>query len=78
MSMDIAPQNKEALVGLIKKGIVYEDDFIEMYMKLIRDEGFLEVFPESARAEAKSHLNFLVDESTGHKNILEIIINSLK
>ena len=47
-------------------------------MKLIKDEGFLEIFPETARGEVKGHLEFLIKESSEHKNILENIINNLK
>lgn len=71
-------QNITGLENLIKKGIVYEDDFVELYMKLIKDEGFLEIFPAAARGEVKSHLEFLIKESSEHKNILENIINNLK
>lgn len=63
---------------MIRKGIVYEDDFIILYMKLIKDEGFMEVFPETVREEVKNHLETLITQSTGHKSVLENIINNLK
>lgn len=73
-------QNQKILEidNLIRKGIVYEDDFIMLYMKLIKDEGFLEVFPEATREEVKKHLEILIVQSTGHKSVLENIINNLK
>ena len=78
MNNSLQNKNIAGLADLIKKGIVYEDDFIELYMKLIKDEGFLEIFPETARGEVKGHLEFLIKESSEHKNILENIINNLK
>jgi hypothetical protein len=71
-------QNIAGVADLIKRGIVYEDDFIILYMKLIRDEGFLEIFPETSREEVKNHLETLITESTGHKSVLENIIGNLK
>jgi hypothetical protein len=66
----------EDLRELIKEGIIYEDDFIELYMKLIRDEGFLEYFG-AGRGEAEKLLNILTSESREHKKSLVEIINSL-
>jgi len=66
----------EELKILIQKGIVYEDEFIDMYMKVIRDEGFISYF-EDKREEAKTFLNTLIRESREHKLILENIKNIL-
>lgn len=71
-------QNITGLENLIKRGIVYEDDFIVLYMKLIKDEGFLEIFPEAAREEVKKYMEVLIAQSSGHKKVLENIVNNLK
>ncbi|MBI5071290.1 hypothetical protein HZB93_00085 [Candidatus Falkowbacteria bacterium] len=64
--------------NLIKQGIIYEDDFITLYMELIRDEGFMEIFSETDRKEVKKYLEILIAQSSGHKKVLENIINNLK
>lgn len=63
---------------LIQKGLIYEDDFIEMYLKMIRDEGFMEYFPEAGRAFAREKIEYLIKESIEHKEILEKINNELQ
>jgi len=65
------------LKELIKKGIIYEDEFMELYLKLIRDEGFMEFFG-AEQTKAKQLLNVLISESQEHKATLENIINNLK
>lgn len=78
MNGELQNQKITGLDNLIQKGIVYEDDFIALYMKLIKDEGFLEIFPAAARGEVKKYLEVLIKESSEHKNILEKIVNNLK
>lgn len=62
---------------LLDQAIRYEDEFIETYLKLIRDEGFMLVFGDK-QEQAKEKLNILIEESRGHKQALDIIINNLK
>jgi len=68
----------EELKTLIQKGVIYEDEFIVMYMQMIRDEGFLAYFPEAGQERAKSLINILIEESRRHKQTLEKIISELK
>ena len=66
----------EEMRHLINSGIKYEDEFIDLYMKVIRDEGFLYLFG-SNQAKAKELLSQLIQESNEHKQILEKIISQL-
>jgi len=60
----------DSLKQLVDTGIEYEDQFIEMYFSVIRDEGFMEFFGEHVE-EAKKMLTTLIDESKSHKDVLE-------
>jgi len=66
----------ENLKELIKKGIIYEDEFILKYMNLIKDQGLLNHFG-SRKKQAEELLNRLVKDSTRHKETLEKIISNL-
>lgn len=66
----------EELKDLIEKGIVYEDDFIALYLKVVKDEGFMAYF-ENKRHEAEGLLNVLISESQEHKQTLENIIKNV-
>ncbi len=63
------------LKTLLDKGVAYEDDFIETYLNVIKDEGFLQYFPDQEKA--KNSLQLLIDESKEHKKTLENIIAEL-
>lgn len=67
----------EELKTLLDKGVSFEDEFIETYMKVIRDEGFLQNFGEH-QEEAKKILDVLIKESDEHKKLLLNIMNNLK
>lgn len=66
----------DELKTLIDKAIIYEDEFIENYMKLIRDEGFIKNFEDQEKA--KDLLNILIEESKEHKQTLEDISSQIK
>ena len=68
----------QEIKSLIQKGVVLEEEFVLLYMKMIRDEGFMEFFPESGRGKAEESLDLLIKESAGHKQVLEKIISELK
>ncbi len=61
---------------LIDKGLKMEDEFIQTYMSVIKDEGFSSFF-ESNEPQAKEILQTLIDESTEHKASLEEILATL-
>ncbi len=63
------------LKTLLDKGVGYEDDFIKTYLGVVKDEGFLQYFPDQEKAKAS--LQTLIDESTEHKKTLENIIADL-
>jgi len=65
----------EDLKSLLNQGIKFEDEFIELYFKVIKDEGFIEFFPDQEKA--KQLLQKLITESQSHKAALETIINKL-
>ena len=62
----------DELKNLIEKAIKNEEDFIESYLNLAKDEGF-----ENNREKAKDLLDVLIEESKEHKKTLEEIINNL-
>ena len=66
-----SPQQSKTyrLRELIDRGVVYEDDFIQMYLKLLRDEGFLRFF---GKQQGRAHIVMtkLMEESTEHKRAL--------
>lgn len=65
------------LKELIKQGVVYEDEFVDVYFKVIRDEGFMENFGEH-KEEALQLLTTMIEESKGHKSLLENVMANLK
>ena len=65
------------LKNLLGQGIKFEDDFIETYIKLLRDEGFLALFTQNTD-RARQIMNTLLVESQGHKKALEEIILNIK
>ena len=68
---------KEELKELIKQGILYEDEFIVMYAKLLKSERFSAFFKDR-QERTKEILNILMVESEGHKRGLERVIDNLK
>jgi len=62
---------------LIKQGIIYEDEFVDVYYKVIRDEGFMDSFGAN-KDEARGLLSTMIDESKGHKTLLENVLANLK
>jgi len=64
------------LKDIVGTGLAYEDEFITIYMRVLRDEGFLEYFGENAE-NARSILTALIDGSAVHKAMLEKIMNKV-
>jgi rubrerythrin len=64
----------QKLKGLLFDGLKMEEDFITLYLKVIKDEGFLQYFPDQNKA--KQLLQTLINESKWHKKTLEEIINT--
>ncbi|MBD3360110.1 MAG: hypothetical protein GF365_05400 [Candidatus Buchananbacteria bacterium] len=64
----------QKLKGLLFDGLKMEEDFITLYLKVIKDEGFLQYFPDQGKA--KQLLQTLINESNWHKKTLEEIINA--
>ena len=62
---------------LIKGGIIYEDEFVDVYYRVIRDEGFMMSFGQY-QEEARKLLSTMIEESKGHKNLLENIMANIK
>jgi len=58
------------LKSVVDQGIIYEDQFIETYLKVIRDEGFMELFGTN-QDEARTLLTKMIEESGKHKEELE-------
>ncbi|MFH1973301.1 MAG: hypothetical protein ABIK13_01680 [Patescibacteria group bacterium] len=58
------------LTSLVDRGILIEDQFIDTYMKVIRDEGFLDSFG-THQDEARELLATLIGESRSHRAGLE-------
>lgn len=67
----------EELESLIKQGILWEDEFVETYLKLIKNEEYLEFFGER-KEEAKKLLNIMITESGEHKKTLEDLFGKIK
>lgn len=67
----------EHIHELIKQGIIYEEEFVEVYFKVVRDEGFMGNFGAN-QEEAKTLLTTMIEESKGHKSLLESVMNGLK
>lgn len=73
------PENrKEELKELIRQGILYEEEFIIMYAKLLKGERFLPYFKDQYKEKVKEHLDILLTESEFHKKGMEQILNNLK
>ncbi|MFH1078203.1 MAG: hypothetical protein V1745_02905 [Patescibacteria group bacterium] len=58
------------LQSLVDQGILIEDQFIDIYMKVLRDEGYMETFG-SHQDEARELLATLIGESRTHRTGLE-------
>ena len=63
------------LKKILEDGVQMEDDFIETYMAVLKDEGFVEYF--SDKEKARQLLQKLLNESQDHKQTLEKIINKI-
>lgn len=66
----------ETLQELVDTGIQYEEQFSELYYKVLRDEGYMSFFGAN-QEEAKKILTVLIDESAGHKADLEQLKQSM-
>lgn len=62
---------------LLQTGVMYEEEFVTTYLKLLREEGFMPYFGDR-QARAAEILDRLVRESTAHKATLENIMLNLK
>lgn len=58
------------LQTFVYQGILYEEQFVEMYFKVLRDEGFMEYF-DANQAEAKQLFTTMIEDSARHKQDLE-------
>ena len=63
------------LKQIIEHGIKLEEEFIILYMKVIKDEGFVQYF-DNNQEQATKLLEQLIEESTWHKEALEKILIS--
>lgn len=72
-----ATDPKEQVRELVRKGILLEEEFVEMYFKVIRDEGFMQNFGTN-QEEAKQLLSTMIEESQGHKQLLDNVLANLK
>ncbi len=61
----------------LDEGVGYEDEFIKVYMELLKDGGFMGLFGAD-RPAAESALTTLVTESRGHKQVLEHVLKKIK
>jgi len=66
----------ETLQELVDTGIQYEEQFSELYYKVLRDEGYMSFFGEH-QEEAKNILTTLIQESEWHKTELENLKQSM-
>ena len=66
---------KEELEELIRQGILYEDEFIIMYAKLLRGINIGPVI-KNEQEKAKEGLTILLEESKYHKKALEKILGN--
>lgn len=67
---------KNQLHDLIQQGIVYEDDFINTYYTMLRNEGYMHVFGGYEK-QAHDLLFTMIQESKGHKASLENILKQI-
>lgn len=67
----------ERIMSLLKQGVLYEEEFVEVYFKVIRDEGFMDNFGVH-KEEARQLLTTMIEESKGHKILLENVMANLK
>jgi hypothetical protein len=61
---------------IVGTGLTYEDQFITIYLSVLRDEGYLGYFGENLEA-AKKILTVLIEESTVHQAMLEGIMTKI-
>jgi len=66
----------ENLERLIKQGIVWEDEFVAEYLKIIENDDFMEFFGEN-KVEAKQLLDIMITESKEHKDTLEKLFGEI-
>jgi hypothetical protein len=59
-----------SLQSFVDQGIAFEDEFIETYLKVLRDEGFVGLFG-AHQDEARVLLTTMIDESGAHRAALE-------
>jgi len=70
-------QPTDRMKTMIREGIVYEDEFVNLYLKSLNDEQFMQFFGDKRDAAAKL-LSTMVDESQKHKRALVHVLESLK
>lgn len=68
---------KATLKELLQTGVMYEEEFIDTYFHVIRDEGFMDNFGAN-KDEANRLLTTMIEESKGHKALLENVLANLK
>ncbi|MFZ6015069.1 MAG: hypothetical protein ACOYUZ_01805 [Patescibacteria group bacterium] len=74
--MKLSPVQKQEIKDLIKQGIVYEDDFINTYYTMLRNQGYMHLFGGYEK-QAHDLLFTMIQESKGHKASLENILKNL-
>lgn len=70
-------KEKKKLIEMIKQGVLYEEEFIETYGNLLREEEFLQYFGEH-KDEAAKLLDQLIKESGFHKTTLEAVLKKFE
>jgi hypothetical protein len=66
----------KSMRDLISTGIIYEDEFIDKYFKILRDTDFMDLFGDK-KHEAEILFSSMIEESRQHKQDLEGIYEKL-
>jgi hypothetical protein len=72
----ISKENLEILKKEIEQGIIYEDEFVDTYYNLIRNEGYMHAFGGHEK-QANDLLFKMIEESKAHKASLQNIEKQL-
>lgn len=64
------------LESLIKQGILWEDEFVDTYLKIIKNPEYMEFFGDQ-KEEARRLLDVMISESEEHKRSLEKLFGDL-
>ena len=70
-------KEKKKLVELIKQGVIYEEEFIDTYGNLLKEEEFLQYFGDKKEL-ASELLDQLINESSYHKTSLEAVLKKFE